>query len=83
MINYLSASGIENDIDYLILVAWDPKVYLKMDFVQVNNACRWLIIRQKQSLGLAQRNLGDGLMIKKLSNHQWKDGLLDFMGTIF
>ncbi len=83
MIEKISKIAQDQAIDFLILIAWDMDIYLSMGFQQVTNTCRWLIIHQDQSLGLAQRQIPDGLMVKSLSNQLWGEKLVDFMGPIF
>lgn len=83
MIEKISKLAQVQAVDFLILIAWDMDIYLSMGFQQVHNTCRWLMIHQDQSLGLAQRQIPDGLMIKSLSNQTWGTGLVDFMGPIF
>lgn len=83
MIKKISELAQKQAIDFLILIAWDVEVYLSMGFQQVDNTCRWLILHKDRSLGLAQRSIPDGLMIKALGTQKWEQGLVDFMGPIF
>lgn len=75
--------GRQKGIDFLVLLAYRADFYRKLDFQEVNNPHRWLIINRDQSLGLAQRRLGEGVMIKKLGAMDWKPGLVDLLGAVF
>lgn len=83
MIEQIAALGRGKQIDFLVLIAWEPKVYESMGFTLVNNYCRWLLIQNDRSLGIAQRRIEDGLMVKPLGNKLWSAETLDFLGTIF
>lgn len=83
MIDRLSTLGQKKKVDFLVLIAWRPEMYEKMGFRLVQNRCRWLLIQNDQSLGLAQRSIEDGLMVKPLGHKKWTAGTLDFLGPIF
>ncbi|MEO0338623.1 MAG: GNAT family N-acetyltransferase [Bacteroidota bacterium] len=83
MVNYLVGIAITYDIDYLVLVAWETMVYESLGFQICNNPCRWLIMQNNQSLGLAQRHSPEGLMVKSIGSKKWNNDLLDFLGPIF
>lgn len=83
MLDYLSKLGREKKVDFLILIAWKPEFYERMGFTCIENRCRWLLIQNDQSLGLAQRSLEDALMVKALGDKSWSGGTLDFLGSIF
>lgn len=83
MIEYLSETGRKKQVDFLILIAWAPEFYQRMGFQLAHNRCRWLLIQNDQSLGLAQRKIENGLMVKALGDKAWHDGSLDFLGPVF
>jgi len=83
MIAQLETLAQQQEVDFLLLIAWKPEVYEKMGFQHANNPCRWLLIQQDQSLGIAQRSLKDALMVKATGTQQWSDSTLDFLGPIF
>ena len=73
----------KHNIDFIILIAQDQKFYKKNGFKTFNNNCRWLIINETQSLGIAQRNLEHALMIKPMTDKKWNKGTVDFLGNLF
>jgi predicted acetyltransferase len=83
MIEYLSEIGRKQSVDFLILIAWMPEFYQRIGFQIAHNRCRWLLIQNDESLGLAQRKIENGLMIKALGDKAWSDGPLDFLGPVF
>ena len=64
-------------------MAQDQDFYKKNKFRPLNNDCKWLVINNLQSLGIAQRNLDNALMIKPLSDKKWGEEMVDFMGPLF
>ncbi len=83
LLQELEVLGKKHNIDFITLIAQEQKFYKKNGFKVYNNDCRWLIINDKQSLGLAQRNLDNALMVKSLSGEKWKKEMVDFMGCLF
>ena len=83
LLEELETLGKKHKIDFITLIAQEQKIYKKNGFQSVNNNCRWLIINEVQSLGLAQRNLDNALMIKPLTKKNWRDGIVDFQGCLF
>ncbi len=83
MLQELETLGKKHKIDFITLIAQEQKFYKKNGFKVYNNDCRWLIINDKQSLGLAQRNLDNALMIKPLSGEKWNKEMVDFLGCLF
>lgn len=83
LLSELETLGKKHKIDFIVLVAQDADFYKKNKYITKNNDCRWLIINEIQSLGLAQRNLGSALMIKSLGENKWNNGMVDFLGSLF
>ena len=75
--------GKESKIDFILLVAPDKELYLKNDYQETDNICRWLLINQSKTFGVSQRSIGNSLMVKPLGEKKWNEGLLDFLGHIF
>lgn len=75
--------GRKHGIDFLILWAQDKGFYEKRGFREVNNRCRWLLIQNHQSHGLVHRRFGEGLMVLRLGEKEWRTGTLDYLGHIF
>ncbi len=83
LLEELETLGKKHNIDFITLIAHEQKFYKKNGFQVYNNNCRWLIINEQQSLGLAQRNLGNSLMIRALGEKNWNNGMVDFQGCLF
>jgi len=83
LLQELELLGKKHNIDFVILIAQDQNFYKKNKYKPINNNCKWLIINDLQSLGLAKRNLENALMIKQLGEKKWQTGDIDFMGHIF
>ncbi|HKK78713.1 MAG TPA: GNAT family N-acetyltransferase [Phaeodactylibacter sp.] len=83
LLSELSLLGQKNGIDFIVLLAAEPELYLKNGFKAVNNICRWLMISSHTTLGVAQRHIEAALMVKALGEKRWRPGVVDFLGTIF
>jgi predicted N-acetyltransferase YhbS len=83
LIKELESLGKSSGVNFLVLMASEQDFYHKLDFIPVQNVCRWVILTKKQTLGVANRSLHDSLMIKKLGEDSWPEGLVDFMGHLF
>ncbi|NBC09081.1 MAG: GNAT family N-acetyltransferase [Bacteroidetes bacterium] len=83
LLSELALLGQKNSIDFIVLMAAEPELYLKNGFSAVNNICRWLIISSHTTLGVAQRHIEAALMVKALGEKRWRPGVVDFLGTIF
>ncbi len=70
-------------IDFILLFASEKEFYLKFGFEEVQNKSRWLMIQKLKTLGVARRNVGDSLMIKKVGLKEWMPGEVDLLGHIF
>ncbi len=75
--------GKVHDIDFLVLLARDFDLYQTHGFVPVANDCQWVVIHDHHTYGVANRSLGEGLMVKPLGQQPWAQGLVDFLGHIF
>jgi predicted N-acetyltransferase YhbS len=83
LLSELSLLGQKNGIDFLVLVAAEQQLYLKNGFLPVDNTCRWLLISEHATLGVAQRHIKSALMVKPLGKKPWKKGTVDFLGPMF
>ncbi len=70
-------------IDFMLLIADEHGFYEKNGFKLKDNTCRWLMITKQQTLGVGQRKIEKGIMVKAIGTKAWTSGLLDFMGPIF
>lgn len=83
LLSELALLGQKNGIDCIVLMASEQAFYLKNGFESVNNRCRWLMISNHTTLGVAQRHIEATLMVKALGEKRWQPGLVDFLGTVF
>lgn len=73
----------ENDLDFLLLFADNPKLYLNNGYVKcLENEVHWLKIDEHQMLGLGKEIIPE-LMIKKIGKKEWEKGKLDMMGYLY
>lgn len=83
MVEELIAFGKSCKIDFLLLFSSEKSFYQKIGFQEEQNKSRWLMIQKLKTLGVARRNVGDSLMIKKIGQKEWLAGELDLLGHIF
>jgi GNAT superfamily N-acetyltransferase len=75
--------GHASDIDFLILFADNHRLYADNGYCQVTNLCRWMMVDEHQTLGIAERVLADCMMIKQIGAQPWQDGMVDLLGHLF
>ena len=83
VLNEITELAVAHDVDFIVLTSQLDEFYLKNGFQVVYNPCRWLVIRNHESIGVFRRTLQHGLMIKKTGSSDWPEGELDFMGHMF
>ena len=84
LINELEILGLKHNVDALLLFTDIFSFYEKLGFSKQKNKCRWLMIQNDVSLGVARRNLGEALMVKVLSDAKWtSEKELDLLGHVF
>ena len=83
MITELETLAKEHQVEALMLFTNLFPLYTKLGFVKQPNKCRWLMIQNNVSLGVARRSLEDCLMVKMLSDKTWTDGEVDLLGHVF
>ncbi len=83
LIYQLQELGKYNRIDFLVLIANDHRFYLQHDFLLTKNTCRWVLIQNFETLGIAKRKIPQSLMVKSLNNKDWPSGIADFLGYVF
>ena len=72
-----------HSIDALMLFTNLFPLYKKLGYTKQTNKCRWLMIQNDVSLGVARRSLEDCLMVKTLTDIKWSDSELDLLGHVF
>lgn len=83
MITELEALANEYKVEALMLFTNLFPLYMKLGFSKQPNKCRWLMIQNNVSLGVARRSLEDCLMVKMLSDKKWTEGEVDLLGHVF
>ncbi len=83
LLENLEKLGRKHKIDFITLIAQEVDFYKKNGYEVFNNDCRWLIVNETQSLGIAQRNLDNALMVKPLGDKKWVKETVDFLGNLF
>ncbi|MEM9916766.1 MAG: GNAT family N-acetyltransferase [Bacteroidota bacterium] len=83
LLQQLEQLGRDNGIDFIVLMAKDYGVYENNGYQLVDNSCKWLLIQNFQTLGVAKRRLEGCLMYKALGDEKWGAGTIDFLGWIF
>ncbi|MGK0391804.1 MAG: GNAT superfamily N-acetyltransferase [Maribacter sp.] len=64
----------ENKLDFLLLFADNPKLYLNNGYVKcLENEIHWLKINEHKMLGLGKEIIPE-LMIKKIGKKEWEVG---------
>jgi GNAT superfamily N-acetyltransferase len=75
--------GQASNIDFLILFADDHRLYAENGYCRVANLCRWMMIDEHQTLGIAEKSLADCMMVKQIGTQPWQDGTVDLLGYLF
>jgi predicted N-acetyltransferase YhbS len=71
-------------VDFLVLTTSGDAVYKRNGFMHVDNLCRWVLINNNQTYGVVERSIGEGFMVKEISDTEWpKEHLIDLMGHMF
>lgn len=83
LLEALDDLGKAYHIDFVVLIAQNHEVYEKNGFSLVNNTCKWLMINQHQTLGVANRRIEECLMVKAMNQKKWNEGVIDFLGHLF
>ncbi|GKV70077.1 hypothetical protein NCCP2716_25750 [Sporosarcina sp. NCCP-2716] len=72
------------NIDFVLLFADNPALYLKNGYSTAKNNCKWLQIDEvKQTTYGIGMEVNNELMIKKLGNENWASGDLDLLGYLY
>lgn len=83
LLEALAKLGEAHRIDFLVLLAAEHNLYLANGFRLVDHPCAWLMVSEDKSLGIARRAVRASLMVKPLGGQAWREGLVDFLGTVF
>ena len=83
LLSELEKSARAGDIDVLVLMANDHRLYLKHGFVELAATCRWLRIDEHRNLGVVEEEISDELMVKLIGLDAVPEGPIDFLGYLF
>lgn len=84
LLNLLTNLAAKKSIDFLLLVANDPRLYSKNGFVYISNYCSFLRIHEHKNYGVALEKIENDFMIKQIGAKNWQqDGLMDLLGYRF
>lgn len=84
LLNEVIDLGETNQVDFLLLIADRPDLYLRAGFSHVDNTCTWLQIDDERQ---TTRGIGetafDESMIRSVGDKEWTTGPLDFIGYLY
>jgi len=84
LIKTLVTLAEEHEVEAILLFSNLFSFYEKLGFKKKSNKCRWLMIQNNVSLGVARRSLDDCLMVKILTEKKWpSEKELDLLGHVF
>jgi GNAT superfamily N-acetyltransferase len=83
LLQQIESLGKSSQIDFLILFADDPRLYIKNGFIPVANICRWLAIDEHQTIGITEKSLANCMLVKQMGIRTWQDGRVDLLGYLF
>lgn len=82
MLSFVAKYAETKDVDFLVLIADDPKIYLKQGYKNIATYCSWLRIDRHKNYGVAVE-LIDDLYVKPVGNKEWPPGHVDLLGYMF
>ncbi len=71
------------DCEFAVLFADDDRLYLRNGFVGVDNPVTWLKIHEHRTLGLSERVVPGGMMVRSPTGEPWPAGDVDLLGHLF
>jgi GNAT superfamily N-acetyltransferase len=83
LLHQVESLGRTHSIDFLVLFADDDRLYKANGYQRVENICRWVMIDEHQTIGVAERSLADCMMIRLMAGQEWENGLVDMLGYVF
>ncbi len=83
LLQYVEKIALENHIDFLLLFADNPQLYLKHGFKKCShNMIHWVKINEHETLGIGKEIIPE-LMIKEIHDKKWEEGILDMLGYLY
>lgn len=83
LLHHVEALAQATERDALVLFADDDRLYTANGYQRVDAVCRWMMIDDHRTLGIAEQSLGDCMMTKLVSRSRWPDGIVDMLGYLF
>lgn len=84
LLEAIAQLGQTTEVDFILLLSSNPAVYLQNGFRPIDAKCRWVILHQHQTVGVARRRMEQTIMIRSVSGKAWREGgELDFLGPVF
>ena len=83
LLRKITVLGSENNIDFIILLTKDSRLYKKNNFKTISAYCSWLRINDHKNFGVGFENIKNEIMIKELGKNKWENKPLDFLGYLF
>jgi hypothetical protein len=71
------------EMDFVLLFADDDRLYARNGWARAANPCSWVKIHDHTTLGLAQAQDTNALMVKATGPLAWPEGLVDLLGHLF
>lgn len=82
MLSTLISYAEEKSIDFIMLVAELPNIYMKHGFIPYEMTSSWLRIDEHTNYGVAVEKV-QGIYIKQTGSTTWSPGHLDWLGYMF
>jgi GNAT superfamily N-acetyltransferase len=83
MLEQLAVLARQTHRDAIVLFADDHRLYSANGYQRVEAPCTWMMIDDHRTLGIAERSLGDCMMVKPITLQRWPDGAIDMLGYLF
>ncbi|PSB52095.1 GNAT family N-acetyltransferase [Chamaesiphon polymorphus] len=83
LLQQIAELGNMGKIDFLVLFADDSRLYVENGYHKVTNICRWMKVDEHQIIGIGEESMADCMMVKKLGEKKWQDGIVDLLGYLF
>lgn len=82
MLRELVEYAAARKVDFIILMADDPRLYVRHGFQRVEAHASWLRIHEHKSYGIACAHI-DELYVKPMRDKAWPTGHVDWLGYMF
>jgi GNAT superfamily N-acetyltransferase len=86
LLEVLEARARHGEVDVLMAIADDPRLYAAGGFRRINPTTRWLAIEDRTSIHLVEKDLGGCMLIKMVRKRQplvENCGSVDLLGYLF